>query len=176
MRVYSSPQVRSLSACVLKGVLYIPNDAIADLEAAMHIGSDFVDLASHVTAKDCRPLLDKDARALHVGVQRVDGNGGVSDDEFVRPGGRHGSLTHLESSVGLVQPRGLVGCHLVCDVVMYGSLGMGVCRGRSTSGRRSAMFIYLNSPIQLAENVNSASAFTFAVHHVAVTMHHYRAG
>lgn len=86
----------------------IPNNTIANLEAFMHIGSNLVDHASHVAAKNGRPLLDKDTSGLHVAVQGVDGNGGISDNEFVGPGGWHGSLAHLERSAGLVEPGGPV--------------------------------------------------------------------
>lgn len=88
--------------------MYLPNDAVANLEELLNIGSDLVNHTSHVATKYGWPLLDKDARCLHVAVKWVDGNGRVPDDEFVGSGGRHGSFAHLERSAGLEEPSGLV--------------------------------------------------------------------
>ena len=100
--------VRVRDACHDGWAMSLPNDAVANLEALMNIGSDFVNHTSHIAAKDGGPLLDKDTGGLHVAVQRVDGNGSVPDDEFFGSGSRHGSFAHLERSTGLEQPGGLV--------------------------------------------------------------------
>ena len=68
----------------------IPNDTIANLEATIDLGADFVHSAGHVTAKNSRPLLDEDAHLGHVPVEGVDGDGSILDDDLVGTDQGHG--------------------------------------------------------------------------------------
>ena len=61
----------------------LPDDTISFLEA-LHVRSHFIHLTGHITAEYGRPLLDEDARILHMTVEWVDGNGSILNDELAR--------------------------------------------------------------------------------------------
>lgn len=63
----------------------LPNDSISFLKA-LCVWSHLKHLASHVTAKDGRPLLDEDTGVLHMAVERIDSDGSVPHDELPRTG------------------------------------------------------------------------------------------
>lgn len=62
-----------------------------------------------VAAEDGGPLLDEDADILHVGVERVDGDGGILDDDLAGASGGQRSVTDFERSSGFGEPGSLVG-------------------------------------------------------------------
>lgn len=65
--------------------------------------------AGNVAAEDGGPLLDEDTDILHVGVERVDGDGGVLDDNLAGTSGGQRGVTDFEGSTGLGEPGSLVG-------------------------------------------------------------------
>jgi hypothetical protein len=77
----------------------------------LNIWSDFVHLASNVTAKNSGPLLHKYANVLHVAVDGVDGHCGILYDDFACASRRHGSIADSKGSSGSIKPCSLVlGC------------------------------------------------------------------
>lgn len=94
--------------CALGFEANSPNYSISLLKALMHLRSNFMDYTGHVATEDGGPLLDEDSSLLHVAIQRVDGDGNVTDDEFVGTGGRHRCFAHLQGTIGFVEPRGSV--------------------------------------------------------------------
>lgn len=85
----------------------VPDDAISFLKA-LRVRSHFIYLAGHVTAEDGGPLLDKDARVLHVAVERVDGDGSILHDELAGTGRRQWGVAHVQGCVGFHEPCGLI--------------------------------------------------------------------
>lgn len=85
----------------------LPDDTISFLEA-LHVRSHFIHLAGHVTAEDGRPLLDEDARILHMTVEWVDGNGSILDDELARASRGQWGIANLQGGIGFHEPCGLV--------------------------------------------------------------------
>jgi len=67
---------------------YIPDHTIATLEAR-NTRADFVDFAGNIAAYDRWESLDKDPDVLLVPVNRVDGDGGVLDDNLAGAGDWH---------------------------------------------------------------------------------------
>ena len=70
-----------------------------------------MNFAGNIATEDGRPLLDEDADILHVAVEWIDGDGSVSNDEFVRTSGRHGCFAYLQGGIGFAEPCCFVGCH-----------------------------------------------------------------
>jgi hypothetical protein len=89
----------------------LPNDAISFLEA-LHTRSHFIDLTGYIAAEDGGPLMDKDARVLHVAIQRVDGDGSILDDDLTGTYGGHWGILHLKRSASLDE---------VCSLILGGS-------------------------------------------------------
>lgn len=89
----------------------VPDDAVANLEDAGYGSAHGVDFAGDVAAKDGRPFLDKDAEALHMRVEGVDGDGAVADNELVGLRDGHGGVIDLEWGGDLAEPGSFVHRH-----------------------------------------------------------------
>ena len=85
----------------------LPDDAISFLEA-LRIRSHLIHLAGNVATEYRRPLLDEDARVLHMAVERVDGDGGILHDKLAGTGRWQWYVVHLQGIVGFDEPCGLI--------------------------------------------------------------------
>lgn len=65
-------------------------------------------LAGYIAAEDRRPLLDEDARVLHVAIERVDGDGGVLDNDLSGASCGQWGAVDFQGCAGLDEPCGLI--------------------------------------------------------------------
>ncbi|KAK3368438.1 hypothetical protein B0H63DRAFT_565128 [Podospora didyma] len=86
--------------------------------------------ACNIAAKDGGILFDKDAGALHVAVERVDGTGGVADSQLVGSGGGHGCISDLKGSSGFVEQSGLE-VEATIDILIIGAGPTGLCAAKT---------------------------------------------